>query len=222
MGETDMNPIGSLGKITQLSYGVISPQNISSNLMAANITAGAATSSADLLTDLKSGYILGGSPRKQFIAQAIGIAAGALLCGGVFLLLVQDLSILGTETLPAPAAQTWAGVARLLSKGFSSLPPYAPLGLLVGALVGSVIAVLEFKSPKMKKFLPSSVAMGIGFVVPAFMSISIFIGAFLGWLFGKACRELGERYTLPAASGAIAGESLLGIFVTMLRAVRVL
>ncbi|MDH4157578.1 MAG: OPT/YSL family transporter, partial [candidate division Zixibacteria bacterium] len=47
-GETDTTPVGAMGKITQLTFGAISPGNMTVNLMAANITAGAATSSADL------------------------------------------------------------------------------------------------------------------------------------------------------------------------------
>ena len=75
-GETDTTPIGAMGKVTQLIFGVLSPGNMNVNLMSANITAGAAASSADLLTDLKSGYLLGANPRKQFLAQFAGIFAG--------------------------------------------------------------------------------------------------------------------------------------------------
>ena len=57
-GETDTTPVGAMGKVTQLIFGALHPGNINVNLMSANITAGAATSSADLLTDLKSGYLL--------------------------------------------------------------------------------------------------------------------------------------------------------------------
>ncbi|MHC4587932.1 MAG: OPT family oligopeptide transporter, partial [Planctomycetota bacterium] len=51
-GETDTTPVGAMGKIMQLVFGSVSPGNMNVNLMAANITAGAAGSSADLLTDL--------------------------------------------------------------------------------------------------------------------------------------------------------------------------
>src|SRR6185436_19257345 len=54
-GETDTTPVGAMGKITQLTYGILAPANVVTNLMTASITAGAAGSSADLLTDLKSG-----------------------------------------------------------------------------------------------------------------------------------------------------------------------
>src|SRR5262249_4593396 len=64
-GETDITPIGAMGKITQLTYGVLAPSNMTTNLMAASVTAATASSSADLLTDLKSGYLLGANARKQ-------------------------------------------------------------------------------------------------------------------------------------------------------------
>jgi uncharacterized oligopeptide transporter (OPT) family protein len=64
-GETDTTPVGAMGKVTQLAFGAMSPGNVNINLMSADITAGAATSAADLLTDLKSGYLLGANPRQQ-------------------------------------------------------------------------------------------------------------------------------------------------------------
>jgi uncharacterized oligopeptide transporter (OPT) family protein len=70
-GETDTTPVGAMGKVTQLTFGALSPGNVNVNLMSANITAGAATSSADLLTDLKSGYLLGANPRQQFLASSL-------------------------------------------------------------------------------------------------------------------------------------------------------
>jgi uncharacterized oligopeptide transporter (OPT) family protein len=106
-GETDTTPVGAMGKITQLTFGALSPGNVNVNLMAANITAGAATSSADLLTDLKSGYLLGAHPRKQFIAQFAGIFIGTVVTVVAFRMLVPNASVLGTDQFPAPAAQTW-------------------------------------------------------------------------------------------------------------------
>ncbi len=117
-GETDVAPIGPLGKITQFIYAGISPGNYSTNLMTASVTAGSAAHSSDLLTDLKTGYLLGGAPRRQFIAQFFGIVAGALFCVPAYLIVVQPEKI-GTSDLPAPAAQQWAAVADLLARGVS-------------------------------------------------------------------------------------------------------
>src|SRR5262245_10716231 len=76
---TATTPVGAMGKVTQLTFGALSPGNVNVNLMSANITAGAATSSADLLTDLKSGYLLGANPRQQFLAQFSGIFVGTIV-----------------------------------------------------------------------------------------------------------------------------------------------
>ncbi len=83
-GETDTTPMGALGKITQLAYGVLIPQNMTANLMTANVTASVAASSADLLTDLKSGYLLGANPRQQFLAQFFGVFAGSAVAVPAF------------------------------------------------------------------------------------------------------------------------------------------
>ncbi|HET6221457.1 MAG TPA: OPT family oligopeptide transporter, partial [Dongiaceae bacterium] len=89
-GETDVTPIGALGKITQLTFAGIRPGHYQTNLATASITAGAAAHSGDLLTDLKTGYLLGGSPRRQIIAQVLGIVAGAVFCVPAYRLVVGD------------------------------------------------------------------------------------------------------------------------------------
>jgi OPT family oligopeptide transporter len=159
-GETDITPTGPLSKITQLSFGAIKPGDISTNLMTANITAGACSHAGDLLTDLKSGYLLGAKPRQQFLAQFFGVLAGGLVVVPVFFLLVPNASVLGTEQWPAPAAQTWRGVAELLSKGVGSLHPTARIGLLIGSLVGIALPLLEMAFPKQRKFIPPPPAWG--------------------------------------------------------------
>src|SRR2546423_4311282 len=105
-GETDTTPVGAMGKVTQLIFGGLSPGNVNVNLMSANITAGAATSAADLLTDLKSGYLLGANPRQQFLAQFSGIFVGTVVSVLTFAVLVPDAQGLGPDQFPGPAAQT--------------------------------------------------------------------------------------------------------------------
>ena len=88
-GETDTTPIGAMGKITQLTYAMITPRQVeaqflSTNLMTAAITAGAACHSSDLLQSLKTGYLVGANPRKQLIAQLFGIVVGVLVAVSVF------------------------------------------------------------------------------------------------------------------------------------------
>ena len=121
LGETDINPIGGMGKVTQLVFGVLHPGNLASNLMAAAITGGGASQAADMMQDLRTGYLLRASPRKQFIAQLFGICAGIVFAVPVYNLLTSAYE-LGGEELPAPAAFAWKAMAELLVAGPSACP----------------------------------------------------------------------------------------------------
>ncbi len=217
-GESDITPVGAMGKITQLLFGAIAPTNLVTNLMTASVTAGAAGSSADLLTDLKSGYLLGANPRKQFIAQFIGIFAGVLVVVPAFHLLVPDASALGTTRWPAPSAQVWAAVARLLSNGLHSLHPTAQVGLAIGGLIGITLPLLERRFPKSSPWIPSATGLGLAMVIPFFNSLSMFIGAFTALVLEKRLPKISEKYVIAVSSGVIAGESLMGIIVALLTA----
>ena len=215
-GETDTTPVGAMGKITQLTYGILAPANVVTNLMTACITAGAATSSADLLTDLKSGYLLGANPRKQFLAQLSGTVVGTMVIVPLFYWLVPTPDVVGSDRFPAPAAQVWKGVALVLANGVHSLHPWARWGIVVGASIGIVLPLLELAFPKQKKWIPSAMGVGLALVIPCFNSISMFLGALMAWIYSKINKESAERYTIPVASGIIAGESLLGVAVALL------
>jgi OPT family oligopeptide transporter len=218
-GETDITPIGAMGKITQLFYGVVAPANISTNLMTACVTAGAAASAADLLTDLKSGYLLGANPRKQFLAQFLGIFAGGLVIVPAFYLIVPNAGVLGGNEFPAPAAQVWKGVAELLAHGLASLHTTERWALAIGGLVGLLLPLLERLLPtKARRFIPSAMGLGLAFVIPFWNTLSMFIGALAAWILAKKAKEFASRYTIPVASGLIAGESLMGVVVSLLAA----
>jgi OPT family oligopeptide transporter len=215
-GETDITPTGPLSKITQLTFGAIKPGDVSVNLMTANITAGACSHAGDLLTDLKSGYILGANPRQQFLAQFFGVIAGGLVCVPVYFILIPDVSLLATEKWPAPAALVWRGVAELLAKGVGSLPISSRYGLVIGALIGILLPLLERAFPKAKAFIPAATGLGLAFTINGFNSVSFFIGALATLIISKKWPQKAEEYIVPTASGIIAGESLMGITVALL------
>jgi uncharacterized oligopeptide transporter (OPT) family protein len=216
-GETDITPIGAMGKITQLVYGVVAPANITTNLMTASITSGAASHAADLLTDLKSGYLLGGNPRRQTISQLFGVIAGTIASVPAYLFVVQrDPGRLGSESLPAPSAKVWAGVAELLAKGIDALPSGALVAIAVGAAIGIALTLLEeYAPPSWRPWLPSTTGLGIAGVIPAFNAIAMFAGALLAWLYARARPRDAEAFTVPVSSGLIAGESLMGVAIIL-------
>lgn len=210
-GETDITPIGAMGKITQLLYGVIAPSRITTNLMTASITSGAASHAADLLTDLKTGYLLGGNPRKQTISQLFGVLAGTVFCVPIYLLVVKKDKI-GSAEMPFPSAKVWESVARLMNEGVQNLPQGALQAMVIGGLVGAVLACCdEFLPKKISRWLPSVTGLGIAGVIPAFNSISMFLGALFAWILSKVSPKTDENYTISVSSGLIAGESLLGV-----------
>ncbi|HNW45695.1 MAG TPA: OPT/YSL family transporter, partial [Elusimicrobiales bacterium] len=214
-GESDITPIGAMGKITQLTFGVLAPTNMTTNLMTASVTAGAAGSTADLLVDLKSGYLLGANPRQQFLAQFFGIFAGTLVVVPAFYILVPNAAALGSEQWPAPSAQVWAAVAKLLSNGVHSLHPAARMGMIVGGLVGIIIPALELLFPKHRKYIPSAMGLGLSMVIPFWNSFSMFIGGLIALILEKTNKPLAEKYIVPVSSGIIAGESLMGVAIAL-------
>ena len=180
-GETDTTPVGAMGKITQLVFGVLHPRNVSVNLMSANVTAAAASSSADLLTDLKSGYLLGANPRKQFIAQFAGIFVGTLVTVLSFRLLVPDAGALGTDQFPAPAAQTWRAVAVALSDGLGALGPVKTWSIVIGGLAGIVLTLLPRVMPERAYLVPSPAGLGLAWTFHWYYGVLFFLGGALAW-----------------------------------------
>jgi OPT family oligopeptide transporter len=233
-GETDVTPISAMGKITQLAYGLIAPSNITTNLMTASITAGAASHSADLLTDLKAGYMLGSNPRKQTIAQLFGVLAGVLFCVPIYSVVVKtppridvaaaseaqnpaaEVTNLGSEQFPAPSARVWAAVAEMLQKGFAALPRGIPLAMLVGGLFGIFLTLAEELLPRRyAQWLPSATGLGVAGIVPAFNSISMFLGGLAAWIWTKSNAASADKYIIGSSSGLIAGESLMGVAIIL-------
>ena len=215
-GETDTTPVGAMGKITQVTFGVLSPGNVNVNLMSANVTAAAAGGSADLLTDLKSGYLLGAHPRRQFLAQFAGIFVGTLVSVLAFRLLVPDASVLGSDQFPAPAAQTWRAVAIALSHGVRDLGGVKLWSIAVGGLIGLVLTLLPRVLPERRQHLvPSAAGLGLAWTFHWYYGVLFFIGALLGWWVERRRPQWAKEFTFPVASGWIAGESLMGVLMVM-------
>jgi uncharacterized oligopeptide transporter (OPT) family protein len=166
---------------------------------------------------LKCGYLLGGNPRRQTIAQFFGVLGGSIVSVPAYLFVVQrNPEQLGSAALPAPAAKVWAGVAELLAKGIEALPAGALWAIAFGAAAGAVLTLLEeFAPERLRPWIPSPTGLGIAGVIPAFNSISMFVGALLAWLFAKASPRAAEAYTIPVSSGLIAGESLVGVAIIL-------
>ena len=217
-GETDVTPTKALGPVTQLIYGGIAKGNLPGNIMAANVTGGVGLHAADLLTTLKTGWLLGGNPRAQFYAQLFGVAVGAAILVPAFNLLIPDPSVLGGDEWPAPSCVVWSGVSKMFVDGLAALGGEAKLAIVIGLVLGVALALLEKFAPKAAKpFVPSPSGLGLAMVIPGSNVLAMFLGGALAEAARRAWPVLAARYVTPIASGFIAGESLMGVLVVVLK-----
>ena len=212
-GETDTNPTGAMGKVTQLTFGVVMPGQITANLLAANVTAGAASHAGDLLTDMKAGYLVGARPRYQVIAQVFGVLVGAVFAASAYSILVRPEQ-LGGEQWPAPAAVVWKSVAELLSKGLGNMEWHKLRALEIAGAVGVALALLETVLPaRVRRLMPSVNGVGIAMTVPFANTFSMFLGAVIAEALQRAKPRIAERFSVVVASGFIAGETLMAVAI---------
>lgn len=212
-GETGITPVGPMGKVTQLVFGVIAPGSVSANLMSANVTGGAASQCADLLHDMKTGLMIGASPRQQTIAQVFGVLAGALVGSAGYLVLIPDpQGMLMTDEWAAPAVAAWKAVAEIFSAGLHTMPEKAVHAIVVAGAIGVVLALLEKLLPAERaKWVPSPASVGLAMVIPAWYAVSMCLGGVIGWASMKWAKRWATRFLIVLAAGVIAGESLAGV-----------
>jgi OPT family oligopeptide transporter len=224
MALTSWTPTGALSKITQFTMGAIDRSNPASNLIPAGMTGEIAANAANLLSDIKPGYMLGAKPRQQAIGHVIGIFSGALVCVPLFFLLflppghdgVRSTSTIVSEQFAMPAAMQWKGVAELIAGGISNLPRSALISMLVAAACAAAIEITNIAA---RGRIPlSAVAIGLGVVLPPEYTLPMWAGALLFWLMGRRYPSPGTRgYAFwkegcePICAGLISGSALIGI-----------
>jgi uncharacterized oligopeptide transporter (OPT) family protein len=215
-GETDTTPIGAMGKLTQLLYAVLpgAQGNATINLMAAGATAAAGGSSADLLTVLKTGHLLGANSRRQFVAMCFGVLCGTLAITPAWYLMVPNQAKL--ESFNPPAANMWKAVADLLTQGVHMLPHTAVWAIVIGSLLGIVLPLIEWLAPKARTWLPSAMGLGLAWVIPFQNSLSFAIGALIAWAWTRWYKNSADKFNVPIASGLVAGESLVAAIIAIL------
>ncbi len=220
---TAITPTGALGKLTQLTYAVLAPGNITTNLMSASITGEVAGHASNLLMDIKPGYMLGAKPRHQAMGHVLGIIAGGLASVPVFYLVMFNYKLenLASEHLPMPAAVIWRAVAEVLTEGLSFLHPTAIWAIAIGAIIGILFEVLKIVTKG--KFFISGVGMGLAFVIPFNTCLSMFLGGFFFWLVDKIAKDeegfwkkILVRNMETICAGVIAGGALMGIAVMLI------
>jgi len=228
LGETDLNPVSGISKLTQLIFAAITPS--SSNAIVVNLIAGAvseagALQAGDILQDLKAGHLIGASPKAQFYGQLIGSVVGAVVSAAVYKLYVSVYPIPG-DLFQTPTAYVWIFTARLVTG--QGLPPMAwKFALCFGALFCLTTALriyllnskVEWQR-RLHPWIPGGIAVAVGmYNTPSFTLARTAGGLIAGYWVNWKGR--GETKVIVLASGLILGEGVVSIVNLVLASLRV-
>ncbi|MCA9712657.1 MAG: OPT/YSL family transporter, partial [Myxococcales bacterium] len=200
LGRTNWSPLSGMTLIAVTILILIASGLGDASTIVSSVIVGAAicvaiAQAGDMMLDLKSGYLVGASPRKQQIAQLLATWLGPILVMGLIYLL-HDAYTLGSDRLPAPQAKALAGVIEGIMGGDVPAFRYAAgagLGLLMaGSGLGGI-----------------GVLIGLGFYMPFDIVLTYTVGNFLRM---AAEHRLGRAWVdgvgIPVAAGFIVGEAL--------------
>lgn len=202
IGRTNWSPLSgmTLVGITLLivvTHGMERSDSIIAALMVGAATCVAMSQATDLMLDLKTGYLVGATPRKQQIGQFAGAWLGPIVVIGVIFVLNESYG-LGSEQLPAPQAQALASTIDGILGGDVPTEKYMA-GAVLGGLLSAVMGGL-------------GITVGLGFYLP--------FNIVLTYSLGTLAREISNRVKgntwseeigIPIAAGLIIGEALVGV-----------
>ena len=178
-----------------------------------------ATISNDNLQDLKTGQLVGASPRRQQIALIVGVGAGAAVIPSVLNLLAKaygfagaaNVGVVAPNPLPAPQATLISALAQGVIGGNLE---WKMIG--IGAVVGVALVLIDALLGAMKLLRIPPLAVGIGIYLPMSATAAVVMGAVLSHWYDNRVKaapnpERAERLGTLVASGLIVGESIWGV-----------
>ncbi len=219
-GESDVTPSGPLGQLTQVMAGPLTRGDAVGNVMAGGLTAAAAASAADLMTDWKTGHLLSVEPGRQFLAQLIGCGVGAAAVAPLFAVVASAPGAFSEGGFAVPAARMFLAVGEVVARGTQALPAGAGTAAAIAVVMGVTLAVVEARWPKVGARLPSPVAVGLAMMLPPALSFALGLGG-LGAAWARWRHPArAEVWLPPAAAGLIAGEALVAAALALAMAIR--
>lgn len=221
LGETDLNPVSGLGKLSQLVFAILQPGNVVANIVAGGVAEAGASQAADLMQDLKTGHLIRASPRFQFYGQLIGSTLSIIVTSTAYSMYTRAYRIPGPE-FPAPTAYVWLGLARLLRDG--ALPPRSKEFMLAFALIFALTSAIRTQGSRRQKawakWIPSGIAFAIGFLNTPPFSIARLIGGIVEFAYHRRMDERGggsDIKLIIVASGLVLGEGVSSVITLVLK-----
>jgi uncharacterized oligopeptide transporter (OPT) family protein len=211
----NFNPARVMGALLQGVCAAFGARSAALNLTGAGFVAGSGAQASVLTGDMVYGRWFKVPPRWQFWTQMMTILPCSVVSAAVFRTLnARTPLVLEGGGLSAPVAKIWATTA-LVFDGQRPFPPYALEALVLAGVVGALYVVLEEKAP-FGKWLPSSMGLGIGLVLPVSIDLSFFVGGFvLAVVLGRWLKISSAALTTLAVA-AIVGEGLGGVLKPLL------
>lgn len=196
-----------LASVIMVAVGLKGPSGMVASLVMGGVVCTALSMAGGFITDLKIGYWLGSTPRKQESWKFIGTLVSAATVGGVIMVLNESYGFTSGQ-LSAPQANAMAAVIDPLMNGVGA--PW----LLYGIGAALALVLTYFKIP--------ALAFALGMFIPLELNLPLLVGGAVNWYVTtrskdeKVNNERGEKGTL-IASGFIAGGALMGVVSALLR-----
>ncbi|KAK0745504.1 OPT oligopeptide transporter protein-domain-containing protein [Schizothecium vesticola] len=232
---TDQTPLTAAAKASQLIFGgatsgsgysILHAQKL--NLVAGGLAAGGANVATDLTSDFRTGFLIGTSPVKQWIAQAIGTFFAIWIAPGLFVLFtsaypcIYDASLAKGCPFMVPSVSAWAAVAQAVTVPNIPIPLSSGIFAVVMGVVSIIQAIVRHQylvgdREKYREWLPNWGAIALSWVIPApVFANAALIGAVAAAIWRKYNFRTWEIYGYAIAAGFIAGEGLGGVFGAVL------
>ena len=196
-----------LASVVMVAVGLKGTGGMVAALIMGGVVCTALSMSGAFITDLKIGYWLGTTPKKQETWKFLGTLVSAATVGGVMILLDKTYGFASGQ-LAAPQANAMAAVIDPLMNGVSA--PWILYG--IGALIAIILTMLKIPA----------LAFALGMFIPIELNIPLLVGGAINWYVTSRSKDVavnkarGEKGTL-IASGFIAGGALMGVVSALLR-----
>ncbi len=191
-----------------LAFGISGVNGMITAMSVGTVVCIAVCMSGDIAQDLKTGFLLGATPRKQQLMEFVGLALPAIAMAFTIFYLNDAFGFVATDSARQPLQAPQANVMATLVAGVMNQNlPWTPV--IIGGFIAVFIEMLAIPA------LP----VAIGLYLPFSLSSPIMLGGLLAWLVGKLSANqpgLGEKRVFNGvllASGMVAGDALVGVMV---------
>ena len=202
IGRTNWSPLSGMTLIAVTLLILITSGLDTKEAIVAAITVGAATCVAmsqatDLMLDMKTGYLVGATPRMQQMGQFLGAWLGPILII-VLIFALHEAFTLGSDALPAPQGQALASMVSGITGGDVPTEKY-----LAGAALGALMSLMQ---------TGLGITIGLGFYLPFNIVLTYSLGTLLREVTDRTKGHLwADNVGIPVAAGLIVGEALVGV-----------